>query len=181
MDCREGTVSISHSLPSPFLKLFALHYRQQDTGVGSSLVWSTWVILKSLTLTRRGDLHGGSHQGSSSSCGRSVPHVFLLDDRKQVHATSASSKLRRVFHSARQGALSSKAHQLGFQAEKGNFFYYNFFSRRGLPWYLVLDISLISSGLRGVCLLHLLQEKAAGRSFTRVLANCCVGARQPKP
>lgn len=167
---------------SPFLKLFAQHCGQQHTGMGTSLVWSSWVSPKSLTLTRRGDLHGGSHQGSSSSCGRSVPHASLLHERKQIHATSASSKLRRVFHLARQGALSSTAYQLGFRAEKGYFFSaIIFFKGRGLPWYLVLDISLISPGLRRTWLLHFLQEKVAGRSFTRVLANCCLGARQPKP
>lgn len=176
----------SELLPLPTItflspSLFAWHCGQQDTSVGTSLVWSSWVSPKSLTRTHRGDLHGDSHQGSSSSCGRSVPHASLLNKRKQVHATSASSKLRRVFHLARQGALSSIADQSGFQAEKWYFFYYNFFKGRGLPWYLVLDISLISPGLRRPYLLHFLQEKVAGRSFTWMLANCCLGARQPKP
>lgn len=52
---------------------------------------------------------------------------YMMENR--FIANSASSKLSRDFHLARQGALSSRAHQEVLSRKKSLFFYYIFFSK----------------------------------------------------
>lgn len=85
---------------------------------------------KSLKLTHRGDSHGGSHQVSSSSCGRSVPHVSLLRDRKQVHCKFCKFKPEQGFPPCKAWSFEQQSSPGGFKQRKSIFFYCNFVQRK---------------------------------------------------
>lgn len=96
---------------------------------------------------------------------------YMMENR--VSANSASSKLSRDFHPARQGALSSRASQEVSSRERVHFFStIIFFQRKRVT--LLSSLGSYFDFLRPQkSLLHFLQEKGAERFFMWVLANCC--------